>query len=89
MSRGAARNKVSDMFVNTFADQLKKLAQECGNVEVVIDDGMTTHLSVVERVESAICTQNGGERRIVISVVRRNEEAGLKVKGFADGGATW
>jgi hypothetical protein len=77
------------MNINTFVDQLTNLARECGNVEVVIDDGMTKHLSVVERAESAICTQNGGERRIVISVVRRNEEAGLKVKGFADGGATW
>lgn len=77
------------MLVNPFVSQLKRLARQCGNVEVVIDDGMTNHLSVVERVESAICTQNGGERRIVISVVRRNEEAGLKVKGFRNGGPTW
>jgi hypothetical protein len=77
------------MLINAFVDQLKKLARDCGDVEVVIDDGMTNHLSMIERAESAICTQNGGEKRIVISVVRRNEEAGWKVKGFGNGGATW
>lgn len=77
------------MRINTFVAQLQKLARECGDVEVVIDDGMTSHLSVIDRAESAICTQNGGERRIVVSVVRRNEEAGLKVKGFRNGEPTW
>lgn len=77
------------MRINAFVEQLTKLARDCGNVEVVIDDGMTDHLSVIDRAESAICTQNGGERLIVISVVRRNEEAGLKVKGFRNGGPTW
>jgi len=73
------------MLINEFVHQITRLALACGDVEVVIDDGMSDRLSVIERVESAICTHNGGERRIVVSVVRKNEQAGVKVKGFSDG----